>query len=171
MKTTIIVIRFVLWISVCNSAHDKRSNVLAVTKVPERFCLFADKKISREEVPEFIRTCNEINDELYCLLHSNQIICNLSHLLNINLNVLHSNLYQAMLYVDNNKISDTIQKIVEAMIVVYHLLLEVKNNLVSFPITDKTIIGLINDYFNSIGDDRVLETSFEDITNYISKHF
>ena len=76
-----------------------------------------------------------------------------------------------MLYVDNNKISDTIQQIVEAMIVVYHLLLEVKDNLVSFPITDKTIIDLINDYFNSIGDDRVLETSFEDITNYISKHF
>ena len=142
-----------------------------ISSVPERFYLFADKKISREEVPEFIRTCNDINDALYCLIHSNQIICNLSHLLNINLNVLHSNLYQAMLYVDNNKISDTIQQIVEAMIVVYHLLLEVKDNLVSFPITDKTIISLVNDYFNSIGDDRVLETSFEDITNYISKHF
>ena len=171
MKTTIIVIRFVLWISVCNSAQDKRSNISTVTSVPERFYLFADKKISREEVPEFIRTCNDINDALYCLIHSNQIICNLSHLLNINLNVLHSNLYQAMLYVDNDKISDTIQQIVEAMIVVYHLLLEVKDNLVSLPITDKTIIGLTNDYFNSISDDRVLETSFEDITNYISKHF
>ena len=171
MKTTIIVIRFVLWISVCNSAQDKRSNISTVTSVPERFYLFADKKISREEVPEFIRTCNDINDALYCLIHSNQIICNLSHLLNINLNVLHSNLYQAMLYVDNNKISDTIQQIVEAMIVVYHLLLEVKDNLVSFPITDKTIIGLTNDYFNSISDDRVLETSFEDVTTYISKHF
>ena len=171
MKTTITIIRFVLWISVCNSAQDKRSNISTVTSVPERFYLFADKKISREEVPEFIRTCNDINDALYCLIHSNQIICNLSHLLNINVNVLHSNLYQAMLYVDNNKISDTIQQIVEAMIVVYHLLLEVKDNLVSFPITDKTIIGLVNDYFNSIGDDRVLETSFEDITNYISKHF
>ena len=171
MKTTIIVIRFVLWISVCNSAQDKRSNISTVTSVPERFYLFADKKISREEVPEFIRTCNDINDALYCLIHSNQIICNLSHLLNINLNVLHSNLYQAMLYVDNNKISDTIQQIVEAMIVVYHLLLEVKDNLVSLPITDKTIIGLTNDYFNSISDDRVLETSFEDVTTYISKHF
>lgn len=171
MKTTIIVIRFVLWISVCNATRDKHSNVLTVTKVPERFYLFADKKISREEVPEFIRTCNEINDELYCLIHSNQIICNLAHLLNINLNLLHSNLYQAMLYVDSNKIAETIQQIVEAMIVVYHLLLEVKNNLVSFPITDKTIINLVNDYFNSIGDDRVLETSFEDLITYISKHF
>jgi hypothetical protein len=76
-----------------------------------------------------------------------------------------------MLYVDNNKIADTIQRIVEAMIVVYHLLLEVKDNLVSFPITDKTIISLVNDYFNSIGDDCVLETSFEDIIAYISKHF
>lgn len=171
MKTTIIVIRFVLWISVCNSAQDKRSNISTVTSVPERFYLFADKKISREEVPEFIRTCNDINDGLYCLIHSNQIICNLSHLLNINLNVLHSNLYQAMLYVDSNKIDDTIQQIVEAMIVVYHLLLEVKDNLVSFPITDKTIIDLTNDYFNSISDDRVLETSFEDVTTYISKHF
>ena len=171
MKTTIIIIRFVLWISVCNASWDKRSNVLAVTKIPERFCLFADKKISREEVPEFIRTCNDVSDELCCLIHSNQIICNLAHLLNINLNVLHSNLYQAMLYVDNNKIVDTIQQIVEAMIVVYHLLLEVKDNLVSLPITDKTIIGLTNDYFNSISDDRVLETSFEDVTTYISKHF
>lgn len=171
MKTTIIVIRFVLWISVCNSAQDKRSNISTVTSVPERFYLFADKKISREEVPEFIRTCNDINDELYCLIHSNQIICNLAHLLNINLNLLHSNLYQAMLYVDSNKIAETIQQIVEAMIVVYHLLLEVKNNLVSFPITDKTIIDLTNDYFNSISDDRVLETSFEDVTTYISKHF
>ncbi len=171
MKTTIIVIRFVLWISVCNATRDKRSNVLAVTKVPERFYLFADKKISREEVPDFIRTCNEINDELYCLIHSNQIICNLAHLLNINLSVLHSNLYQAMLYVDSDKISDTIQQIVEAMIVVYHLLLEVKDNLVSFPITDKTIVSLVNDYFSSTPDDRVLETSFEDIITYISKHF
>lgn len=76
-----------------------------------------------------------------------------------------------MLYVDNDKIGDTIQQIVEAMIVVYHLLLEVKDNLVSLPITDKTIIGLTNDYFNSISDDRVLETSFEDVTTYISKHF
>ena len=64
MKTTIIVIRFVLWISVCNATRDKHSNILTATKVPERFYLFADKKISREEVPEFIRTCNEINDEL-----------------------------------------------------------------------------------------------------------
>lgn len=171
MKTTIIVIRFVLWIAVCNSAQDKRSNISAVTKIPERFYLFADKKISREEVPEFIKTCNEINDELYCLIHSNQIICNLSHLLNINLNVLHSNLYQAMLYVDSDKISDTIQQIVEAMIVVYHLLLEVKNNLIALPITDKTIVRLTNDYFSSTPDDRVLETSIEDLVVYISKHF
>jgi hypothetical protein len=171
MKTTIIIIRFVLWISVCNSTRDKRSNVSTVTKVPERFCLFTDKKISREEVPEFIRTCNDVSDELYCLIHSNQIICNLSHLLNINLDVLHSNLYQAMLYVDNNKISDTIQQVVEAIIFIYHLLLEVKDNLVSFPITDKTIISLTNDYFNSVGNDRVLESSVEDIVAYISKHF
>ena len=74
------------------------------------------------------------------------------------------------IFVVNSVISD-VEIIVEAMIVVYHLLLEVKDNLVSFPITDKTIISLVNDYFNSIGDDRVLETSFEDITNYISKHF
>ena len=171
MKTTITIIRFVLWISVCNSTRDKHSNVLAVTKIPERFCLFADKKISREEVPEFIRTCNDISDELYCLIHSNQIICNLSHLLNINLDVLHSDLYQAMLYVDNNKISDTIQQVVEAIIFIYHLLLEVKDNLIALPITDKTIISLINDYFNSVGNDRVLESSVEDIVTYISKHF
>ena len=158
MNTSATVIRLLLWTS--QQTESKIS-------VDQKFWLFSDRIILRENMIGFIRSCRSLGDTLYDFVNNCQPFINVSRFLGIHRSTMHRVLFQSLLYVSEEEMDTVLSNVFEVMCYLNKIFDTITKQKHIEDIPYNLLVKNIAEYINSKDDSYLLNIDIDDINQFV----